>query len=164
MRDVLSRRPKWQFICFGGAELLPLDNVHTEAWAGAERLSDFVAGFDAGVMPYDLSDNKNLHCVPLKLFDYFAAGLPVVSTRVLSLAEFGDLIYFGDTVGEFVGAVEAALAEPPSSAKRQERKRVAREHSTEALARRLAELAELLPFSSSTAPPARASGRERLAP
>lgn len=140
VRGVLARRPEWQFICFGGSELIPLQNVHSEAWAGPEQLGDFITGFDVGVMPYDLSDKKNLHCVPLKLFDYFAAGMPVVSTRVLSLAEFGDLIYFGATADEFIAAVETALAEPATSPKKEERKRVAREHSTAALGQRLMQL------------------------
>ena len=52
---------------------------------------------DVGVMPYDCFEEKNLHCVPLKLFDYFLEGLPVVSTPAISLWEFSDLIYFGDT-------------------------------------------------------------------
>jgi glycosyltransferase involved in cell wall biosynthesis len=142
VREVLARRPQWQLICFGGAELIPLRNVHSQAWTSPEELPNFIAGFDVGVMPYDLSNKKNLHCVPLKLFDYFAAGMPVVSTRVLSLAEFNELIYFGDTTGEFIAAIETALAEPATSPKREERKRIAREHSTEALGKRLAELME----------------------
>ena len=147
--EVLARRPQWQFICFGGAELIPSQNVHSEPWAGPEELPTFMAGFDVGVMPYDLSDKKNLHCVPLKLLDYFAAGMPLVSTRVLSLAEFNELIYFGDTAGEFIAAVETALAEPATSPKRGERKCVAREHSTEALGKRLADLVERLPVPNS---------------
>jgi hypothetical protein len=107
------------------------------AWSKPDELRNYVAGFDVGVMPYDIFDEKNLHCVPLKLFDYFLAGLPVVSTPVLSLAEFSDVIYFGDTAAGFVRAVEAALAEPASSEKRARRREIALAHSTEALGERL---------------------------
>jgi hypothetical protein len=109
-------------------------------WSRPEELPRYVAGFDVGVMPYDLFDEKNLHCVPLKLFDYFYAGLPVASTPVLSLPEFGDLIYFGDTPAAFTRAVEMALAEPATSPKRARRKEIARAHSTKALGERLDEV------------------------
>jgi Glycosyl transferases group 1 len=143
LREVLSTHPDWQFICFGDASALPLSNVHGAAWRQPEDLPAYVASFDVGVMPYDCFEEKNLHCVPLKLFDYFLAGLPVVSTSVLSLSEFSDLIYFGNTPAEFARAVEAALSEPPASPKRARRIDVARAHSTEALGRRLEEALDL---------------------
>ncbi len=137
VRDLLTAHPDWHFVCFGDTSALPLANVHGMDWSRPEDLPHFVAGFDAGVMPYDNFDEKNLHCVPLKLFDYFLAGLPVVSTPVLSLSEYSDLIYFGDTPATFARAIEAALAEPASSPKRQQRMQVAQAHSTEALGERL---------------------------
>jgi hypothetical protein len=137
VRDVLTAHTNWHFVCFGDTSALPLANVHGMEWARPEELPRYVAGFDVGAMPYDNFDEKNLHCVPLKLFDYFLAGLPVVSTPVLSLTEYSDLIYFGDTPATFARAIEAALAEPASSPKRQKRTEVAFAHSTEALGERL---------------------------
>jgi hypothetical protein len=140
MRKVLEIRRDWQFVCFGGADALALPNVHGLPWLTPDKIPACVAGFDVGVMPYDIAIAKNLHCVPLKLFDYFLAGVPVVSTRVLSLTDFGDVMYFGDTNRDFIRAVEEALAEPPASSKREARKRIAREHSTQSLGMRLAEV------------------------
>ena len=137
VREMLTSHPEWAFVCFGDTSSLPLANVHGMAWSKPDELRNYVAGFDVGVMPYDIFDEKNLHCVPLKLFDYFLAGLPVVSTPVLSLAEFSDVIYFGDTAAGFVRAIEAALAEPASSEKRARRREIALAHSTEALGERL---------------------------
>jgi hypothetical protein len=140
IQRLLEERTGWHFVCFGDASALPLPNVHALRWRSASELPALVEGLDAGVMPYDCFEEKNLHCVPLKLFDYFLAGLPVVSTPVLSLSEYSELIYFGDTAVEFEQAVEAALAEPPTSPKRRRRVEVARAHSTEALGLRLDEL------------------------
>jgi hypothetical protein len=138
--EVLKTRPDWQFVCFGDTSALPLANVHGMEWSRAEALPRYIAGFDVGVMPYDCFDEKNLHCVPLKLFDYFYAGLPVASTPVLSLPEYGDLIYLGDTPTAFSRAVEMALAEPATSPKRARRRQVALAHSTQALGERLDEV------------------------
>jgi len=74
------------------------------------------------------------------VFDYFLAGLPVVSTPTIPLWEFADLIYFGETAEEFSLAISQALEEPAHSPKRTIRAQVARAHSTEALARCLAEI------------------------
>jgi glycosyltransferase involved in cell wall biosynthesis len=143
LREVLSGRPDWQFVCFGDASNLRLANAHGNKWRRPEDLPAYIAALDVGVMPYDCFEEKNLHCVPLKVLDYFLAGLPVVSTPIISLSEFSDLIYFGDTAADFVHAVDAALAEPADSIKRARRIDVARAHSTEALGRRLEHVLEV---------------------
>lgn len=91
---------------------------------------------DIGMMPYDCFTEKNLHCSPLKVFDYFLAGLPVVSTPTTPLWDFEDLIYFDETEREFSSAIRRALDEPAQSPKRTMRMA----HSTESLAKRLEEL------------------------
>jgi glycosyltransferase involved in cell wall biosynthesis len=137
LREVLASHPDWHFVCFGDASSLSLPNVHSSRWRRPQELPAFIAAFDVGVMPYDCFEEKNLHCVPLKALDYFSAGLPVVSSRVISLSEFPNLIYFGDTAAEFAHAIEAALTESPTSPKRERRVEVARAHSTEALGQRI---------------------------
>jgi glycosyltransferase involved in cell wall biosynthesis len=140
LREVLLKHPEWQFTYFGGSSDLHLPNAHSAGWLPPEKLPSFIGSIDVGVMPYDCFEEKNLHCVPLKLFDYFLEGLPVVSTPVISLWEFSDLIYFGDTAEEFSRAICQALQESTTSPKRELRKEVARAHSTEALGRRLEEV------------------------
>ena len=71
VREMLTSHPDWNFVCFGDTSSLPLANVHGMEWSKPDELRNYVAGFDVGAMPYDISDTKNLHCVPLKLFDYF---------------------------------------------------------------------------------------------
>jgi hypothetical protein len=95
-------------------------------------------------MPYDCSGKKNLHCSPLKLYDYFLAGLPVVSTPILEISKFKDLVYVGSSAKELSAAVGRALREPSDSSKRSLRTEVARAHSTEAQGRRLEEVLEFL--------------------
>jgi hypothetical protein len=114
------------------------------AWQSPEELAKLVASFDVGLMPYDCTEMKNLHCSPLKLYDYFLAGLPVVATPILAISEFKDLIYSGSTAQELTDAVIRALGEPPDSPKRALRRDVARAHSTDALGQRLEDVLGLL--------------------
>jgi Glycosyl transferases group 1 len=140
LRELLERNPGWHFVYFGKSKDLDLSNAHGMSWHSPEELPAFVASFDVGLMPYDCSDKKNLHCSPLKLYDYFLAGLPVVATPILELAEFQSLTYSGETASELSEAILHAIAEPKDSPKRGLRVDVARAHSTEALGLRLEEV------------------------
>ena len=144
LREFLTQNSKWHFVYFGESNDMQLPNAHAMDWQSPEELPGFVASFDVGMMPYDCTDRKNLHCSPLKLYDYFLAGLPVVATPILGLSEFKDLIYLGATARELSDAVVRALEEPSDSPKRLRRMEVARAHSTEAQGQRLEEVLELL--------------------
>ncbi len=140
LKALLQSRPDWVFVCFGGAASLRLENAIDLPWVPATQLPAYLGAFDAGLMPYDCFDEKNLHCSPLKIFDYFSVGMPVAATPVLSLQAFGDLVYLGETPDELASAVETALHEPKTSEKRQRRIGAVRSHTTEALGERLENL------------------------
>jgi hypothetical protein len=143
LTETLSRHPEWQFLSFGTRKWLPLANEHVLPWRSREGLASLLTGLDVGFMPYDCGIPKNLHCVPLKLFDYFARGMPVVSTPIVFLQEYDDLVYLGSTPDKLSEAVSQALMEPADSPKRAKRIAVAREHSIEGSARILASILEL---------------------
>lgn len=137
LHELLVTRSDWHFVHFGDFKCLPLPNVHTVPWRDASDLDDLVAALDVGLMPYDCSNDKNFHCLPLKLFDYFDAGIPVVSTSIINLWAYSDTIYFGDTAEELTTAIEKALDEPSDSPRKSDRKKIVEKHSTGALAEAL---------------------------
>ncbi|MFZ0639054.1 MAG: hypothetical protein WAM59_05085 [Candidatus Acidiferrales bacterium] len=140
LEKVLLAHPDWQFLHFDPAKCLPLPNVHAISWREPEKLKDVVANLDVGFMPYDCYSNKNFHCLPIKLFDYFCAGLPVVSTPIVNLWEFSDTIYFGDDADQLGRAIQLALDEPPDSPLKLKRMAIARTNSIETLANVLADV------------------------
>jgi hypothetical protein len=142
--EVLSRRPEWQFISFGNSKGLNLANEHVLPWRSRGHLAGLLKGLDIGFMPYDCAIPKNLHCVPLKLFDYFACGLPVVSTPIVFLQEHKDLVYLGTTPEELVHAISLALTETVDSPNRARRIALARQHSVGSLAQILASIFDKL--------------------
>jgi glycosyltransferase involved in cell wall biosynthesis len=144
INQLLQLRPDWHFVSVGPHKALPLPNVHAVPWQSNRELGGYARGFDVGFMPYDCFDEEKLHCLPLKLFEYFALGLPVVATPILELREFGDLVYFGDTARELEQAIKLALQESPDSPKRRRRIEIARNHSIENLADALS---KALPFN-----------------
>lgn len=134
LRSLLSDHPDWHFVSFGLTKSLPMTNAHVIPWRTRNELPHFVANLDVGLMPYDCFTEKNFHCVPLKIFDYFAMGIPVVSTPLVNLREYNDLVYFGDDAQELNRAVAKALQEPSDSPRRKKRMEVARRHSIENVA------------------------------
>jgi glycosyltransferase involved in cell wall biosynthesis len=143
VNEILTKHPEWQFFSFGAAaKWLSLPNEHVLPWCSQNEMAAVLAALDVGVMPYDCTDQKNLHCVPLKLFDYFSRGIPVVSTPIVYVREFADLVYVGATASEFADAVSQALAEPADSPKRVARMEIARKHSIGSLSQPLSRMLE----------------------
>ncbi|MEW6510653.1 MAG: glycosyltransferase [Bacteroidota bacterium] len=97
----------------------------------------FINAFDVCVIPFlpgPVSNTTN----PVKLFEYFALGRPVVSTRLRELEKFADqgLLRMADNREEFASAVTDALAERTPGVKEM-RKEVARAHSWKSIADQL---------------------------
>lgn len=137
LEGMLTAHPEWHFVHFGQPKCLALPNVHAIAWRDPVELQHLISQLDVGLMPYDCHSNKNFHCMPLKVFDYFLAGLPVVSTPIVNLWEFSDVIYFGDDSVELIRAIESALEEPPDSPQKARRIEIGKKNSIEALAEAL---------------------------
>jgi hypothetical protein len=140
LRHVLGARPDWHFVSFDAKTQLSLPNEHVLSWRPRRELPAILAGLDVGFMPYDCSIPKNLHCVPLKLFDYFSRGLPVVSTPITYLNDFQDLVYLGRTTEDLTKAISLALAEPSDSPKRAKRIAIAQRHSIDSISRIVANI------------------------
>jgi hypothetical protein len=142
--SLLRAHPEWHFISADSQKAVPLPNAHAIPWVPFDELSLSIRGLDVAFLPYNCGDDYQLHCVPLKVFDCFALGIPVVSTPLINLWEYKDLIYFGETAQELGAAMEKALNESPDSPKRSARIEIARKHSIENLA---AVLSERLPLT-----------------
>jgi hypothetical protein len=137
---LLRARPDWHFVHFGEPKCLELPNVHVIKWRHPTELGGILDNLDVGFMPYDCYSNKNFHCMPLKVFDYFLTGLPVVSTPIVNLWEYSDTIYFADDASAMCRAVESALNEPKDGPLKSKRMAIARANSIEALANVLAQV------------------------
>jgi UDP-galactopyranose mutase len=88
-------------------------NVHFTGSVAYRALPSWLAGFDVALMPF--ARNRATEFIsPTKTLEYFAAGLPVVSTGIADVvAEFGDTVYVADEPEAFVAAVGAALGADP---------------------------------------------------
>ena len=140
---LLTAHPEWHFISFGVERSLGPPNAHVLSWRSSHELEAVLDHCDLGFLPYDCRDLKNLHCVPLKLFDYFSRGIPVVGTPIVYVQGRDGLVYTGATAEELAECISRALREPKDSPLRQLRLKDAAEHSIEKVAQHLAPLLEV---------------------
>lgn len=111
---LIDDHPGWGFAFLGPADatitaaLVGRPNVRLWHTVPQERLADYVVGFDVCLVPHLI----NVHSAsndPLKLYEYLAAGKPVVATPLPGLERFGDLVTIARTAAEFAAAIEQAL-------------------------------------------------------
>jgi glycosyltransferase involved in cell wall biosynthesis len=107
--------PRWSFVLVGkqatgmGA-VRGLPNVHLLGQKPYTLLPAYCRGFDVGIIPFRTND-LTLRANPLKLREYLAAGLPVVSTPLPEVARYRPFVHLAEGAGGFIEAITAALAE-----------------------------------------------------
>jgi len=100
LAEVARRRPDWHVVLLGDStvDLSPyrsLANMHFLGPKPYGELPAWCRGFDVGLIPFKL--NPLTHAVnPIKLREYLAAGLPVVSTPLPEVARYAQVEEEGD--------------------------------------------------------------------
>jgi glycosyltransferase involved in cell wall biosynthesis len=115
-------RPEWSFALVGPIgsgdpgtrlrELRSLSNVHLLGPRPYKDIPDYIHGFDVCLIPFRRSRVTD-SSLPLKTFEYLAAGKPVVATPLPALrAEpLDEVLDYAETAEQFVRAIESCLAE-----------------------------------------------------
>jgi glycosyltransferase involved in cell wall biosynthesis len=142
--------PEWSFVFIGDVHFAgpndgwnrfeTLPNVHYLGVVGVREVPHYVKGFQVGLMPY-LPDEHSRNVSPLKLYDYFAAGIPVVSSDIPAAREFAKHVHLSNGGSDYEARLRDALADV-SPDRRRERLALAREASWERRANRISELIE----------------------
>jgi glycosyltransferase involved in cell wall biosynthesis len=125
----LARRD-WHIVMVGNYQLnRPRPeggNIHWLGYRPYEDVPDYVASFDACIIPFQ--DSKLTRGAdPLKLYEYLAAGKPVISTPIPRSIEFSDVVKIANGTDEFIAAIDASLSDENSSSEK--RIAAARPHS-----------------------------------
>ncbi len=117
LASVASRRPDWSIalvgLIKGDVDLAPLralPNVHILGRKPTGELPGYLKAMDVCLIAYALNEYTH-HVFPLKLYDYMAAGKPIVATDMEELRPLeGAHLSIGRTHDEFAKAIEHAMA------------------------------------------------------
>ncbi len=100
------------------SRLTALPNVHLLGRKPFASLPGYSKGFDVAINPFPINE-VTLNANPLKVREYLAAGLPVVSSRIPEVEVLGQC-YIGDGSAGFITGIEQALRDPGPKKERSE--------------------------------------------
>ncbi len=111
-----AERPDWTFAFVGHADNVPqigrlrrLQNVHFLGLKQRDELPGYFRAFDICLVPFHRAAEID-SISPLKVFEYLAAGRPVVATDVAELQDLGDFVHLVAPGEDFATHIEDALA------------------------------------------------------
>jgi len=119
---VARSRPKYSFVLIGQvfgrdtSSLESLPNVHLLGNRPYEDIPGFLHCFDVCQIPF-LLNQVTQATDPVKLYEYFSLGKPVVATNMAELRQCSDLVYIARDAEEFARKLDAALGETDESLK-----------------------------------------------
>ena len=139
LSSIFKIRPNWSFVFIGLLKIdkkneteelqnfLKLPNVHVIGQRNQKDIPGYLKGCDVCTIPW-IQNELSLSGSPLKLYEYLAAGKPVVSTPLEHLKFLANVIQFASTPSDWITAIEAALVDDACVDLRQS---IAREHTWE---------------------------------
>ena len=156
LATLADARPDWSFVLVGpridlGTQQASLDalsarpKVYELGMKPPSELPSYIQHMDVAMMCYRIDDYTK-YIYPLKLHEYLASGVPVVSSPIRSVMDFRDAVISASGAEEWVPALDAAMsASANSESARQKRKAIAAQFDWEALTERIAtEISEAL--------------------
>lgn len=111
------------------AALRALPNVFLTGPKPYAQLPEYMRAFDVCITPHRVTPfTESLN--PIKLWEYLAAGKPIVSTNVAGFRDYPQFVSIAADAAEFITLLESALTEDPAVGKA--RQAEARSHSWDA--------------------------------
>jgi glycosyltransferase involved in cell wall biosynthesis len=114
LADAAGARPHWSWVLIGPvdtdvAPLKSLPNVHLLGRKNYSELPAYLKGMDVALIPFAINElTRGVN--PVKLYEYLAAGKPVVSADLPEVRPFQPLVAVYQNQGEFMDRLEEALA------------------------------------------------------
>lgn len=116
--DCARLKPEWSWVFIGEeregqqsplvAELHSLPGVHFLGYKTYDQLPDYLRGMQVGLLPSQINDYTR-GMFPMKFYEYLAAGVPVISTRLEFSRAVESGVFIVSGAAEMVDAAERWL-------------------------------------------------------
>lgn len=113
LAEVARRKPEWHMVLIGDStvDLSPyrcLSNMHFLDRKPYDVLPAYCRQFDVGLIPFKINE-LTLAVNPIKLREYLAAGLPVVSTPLPEVELYSNMVEIAGDPETFIAGIETSL-------------------------------------------------------
>lgn len=113
IKEMAQERPNWAFVIIGprycdtcGTENIP--NIHFLGSRKYYELVNYIKNFDVGIIPFQVRDMTN-SASPIKMYEYLAAGIPVVATPIKECEALSPYVRTAATGKEYIFKIEQAI-------------------------------------------------------
>lgn len=128
LNNLISRNPQWTFAFFGSLQnensysnnninkniknLLNQKNVIYGGELNRNQIPSVIEKFDVCMIPYDISYEFNRYSYPMKLFEYFYMGKPVISTSIEELKHYRKYVKISTSPQKWVVQIKEFVSKP----------------------------------------------------
>jgi glycosyltransferase involved in cell wall biosynthesis len=122
LSHIATARPDWSIVLVGAAAfdsgtkkaafdaLCQQPNVFHVGQRSRSEIPSWLCGFDVGLMCY-VQDAWGPYVQPIKMYEYLACGLPIVSTNIVAARQLSQFIRCCETQDDWIPQLERALTE-----------------------------------------------------
>lgn len=147
---IAAKHPEWSLVLMGGVNkgcdnilqrFKKFKNIHLPGVKPIDQVPHYVKHFDVCIIPYGMNEqSENLS--PLKLYDYFAMGKPIVTTDFPVARKFQDVIKVSNSKGTFLKYIEEVLLNE-SNQFFEDRRKIALENTWDHRIKEISEIIQL---------------------
>ena len=117
LHELVGHCKNYSFVFVGPRQIHPVDtglntmghiqrllaqrNVHWIDVQPRKTLAYLMRAFDVALIPYDIRQEFNRFCFPMKILEYFYLGKPVVSTPIQELIRLSPFVSIASNASEF---------------------------------------------------------------
>ena len=133
--------PQYDFVMIGSTTCditaaKQIDNIKFLGEVPYAKLTPYLKDFDVCLIPFKLIE-LTLCTNPVKVYEYLAAGKPVVCTAMPEVIIMGDVVHIAETKDQFIAQIATAMSETEDELLSEKRRQWAKNHDWESRARQL---------------------------
>ncbi|TKF02067.1 glycosyltransferase [Vibrio kanaloae] len=151
-----KKYPEYEFVLIGGvtcdiSNAEKVDNINFIGEVDYDKLTGYLKSFDVCLIPFKLIE-LTLCTNPVKVYEYLAAGKPVVCTAMPEVKIIDDMVHVAHDHDTFIDCIETAMQETSLSVLAESRKQWALTHDwagrAQSINRHITQLADKKPKAS----------------
>lgn len=113
--ECITKKSRYNFVFVGPfynrfKPSLIRSNIYYLGVKNYNELPYYINNFNCCIIPFKVNDMTN-SCNPVKLYEYFSLGKPVITTSMKEIYNFSDLCYIANNPGEFKQCIDKAINE-----------------------------------------------------